>query len=69
MYKRQDLYDDMQQAGADPKADKMARALMANDAMEDANKFRDYLNQFVEIVIQRLSLIHISMCIRDRLYG
>ena len=33
-----DLYDDMQQAGADPKADKMARALMANGAMDDAEK-------------------------------
>ena len=47
-----DLYDDMQQAGADPKADRMARALMANDAMEDAQKFSAYLNQFVSVVIQ-----------------
>lgn len=31
-----ELYEDMKQAGADPKAEKMARALMANDAMEDA---------------------------------
>ncbi len=48
-----DLYDNMWQAGADPKADKMAKALMANDAIEDAKKLSDYLNQFVEIVIQR----------------
>lgn len=48
-----DLYDNMFQAGADPKADKMAKALMANDAMEDASKFSAYLNQFVSIVIQR----------------
>ena len=48
-----DLYDDMLQAGADPKADKMAKALMANEAMEDAKKFSDYLNQFVSVVIQR----------------
>ena len=48
-----DLYDDMIQAGADPKADKMAKALMANDAMEDAKAFSDYMNQFVSVVIQR----------------
>lgn len=69
-----DLYDDMQQAGADPKADKMARALMANDAMEDAKKFSDYLNQFVEIVIQRCAGIEpgdfeqVFMDIRKELY-
>lgn len=69
-----DLYDNMQQAGADPKADKMARALMANDAMEDAKKFSDYLNQFVEVVIQRCAGIepgdfeHVFMDIRKELY-
>jgi hypothetical protein len=69
-----DLYDDMQQSGADPKADKMARALMANDAMEDAKKFSDYLNQFVEIVIQRCAGIEpgdfeqVFMDIRKELY-
>lgn len=69
-----DLYDDMQQAGADPKADKMARALMANDAMEDAKKFSDYLNQFVEVVIQRCAGIEpgdfeqVFMDIRKELY-
>ncbi|KAI4449514.1 hypothetical protein C823_004043 [Eubacterium plexicaudatum ASF492] len=69
-----DLYDDMWQAGADPKADKMAKALMANDAMEDAKKFSDYLNQFVEIVIQRCAGIEpgdfeqVFMDIRKELY-
>lgn len=69
-----DLYDDMQQAGADPKADKMARALMANGAMDDAKKFSDYLNQFVEIVIQRCAGIEpgdfeqVFMDIRKELY-
>lgn len=69
-----DLYDDMQQAGADPKADKMARALMANDAMEDAKKFSDYLNQFVETVVQRCAGIEpgdfeqVFMDIRKELY-
>ena len=48
-----DLYEEMDQAGADPKADKMAKAMMANDAFEDAKLFSDYLNQFVSIVIQR----------------
>lgn len=69
-----DLYDDMQQAGSDPKADKMARALMANDAIEDARKFSAYLNQFVSIVIQRCAGIEpgdfeqIFMDIRRELY-
>ncbi len=69
-----DLYEDMQRAGADPKADKMARALMANDAMEDAKRFSDYLNQFVETVIQRCAGIEpgdferVFMDIRKELY-
>ena len=69
-----DLYDDMQQAGADPKAEKMARTLMANDAREDAKKFSDYLNQFVEAVIQRCAGIEpgdfeqVFMDIRKELY-
>lgn len=69
-----DLYDAMNQAGADPKADKMARALMANDAMEDAKKFSDYLNQFVSVVIQRCAGIEpgdfeqVFMEIRKELY-
>lgn len=69
-----DLYDDMQQTGSDPKADKMARALMANDAMEDAKKFSAYLNQFVATVIQRCAGIEpgdfeqVFMDIRKELY-
>ena len=69
-----DLYDNMKQAGADPKAEKMARALMANDAMEGAQKFSDYLNQFVSVVIQRCAGIEpgdfeqVFMDIRKELY-
>lgn len=69
-----DLYEDMWQAGADPKAEKMAKALMANDAMEDAKRFSDYLNQFVETVIQRCAGIEpgdfeqVFMDIRKELY-
>lgn len=69
-----DLYDDIQQAGADPKADRMARVLMANDAMEDAKKISDYLNQFVSVVIQRCAGIEpgdfeqVFMDIRKELY-
>ena len=69
-----DLFDTMNQAGADPKAEKTARALMANDAMEDAKKFSDYLNQFVSVVIQRCAGIEpgdfeqIFMDIRKELY-
>lgn len=48
-----DLYDDMQQAGADPKALKMALTLMSNEAIDDAKLFANYLNQFVGTVIQR----------------
>lgn len=69
-----DLYEDMLQAGADPKAEKMALAMMANDAMEDAKRFSDYLNQFVSIVIQRCAGIEpgdfeqVFMDIRKELY-
>lgn len=69
-----DLYDDMQQAGSDPKAEKMAKAMMANDAMVDAKLFSDYMNQFVSIVIQRCAGIEpgdfeqIFMDIRKELY-
>ena len=69
-----DLYDDMQQAGADPKAEKMARVLMANDAIEDAKKLSNYLNQFVDVVIQRCAGIEpgdfeqVFMDIRKELY-
>lgn len=49
-----DLYDDIQNAGADPKAIKMARELMADESgANEANKLADYLNQFVNDVIQR----------------
>ena len=49
-----DLFDDIHRAGADPKAEKMARELMADDSgMEGAKKIADYLNQFVNDVIQR----------------
>lgn len=49
-----DLFEDIHRAGADPKAIKMARRLMADDSgMEDAKKIASYLNQFVNDVIQR----------------
>lgn len=49
-----DLFEDIHRAGADPKAEKMARELMADDSgMLDATKIANYLNQFVNDVIQR----------------
>ncbi|SMC62097.1 ATP-binding protein [Papillibacter cinnamivorans] len=49
-----DLFEDIYRAGADPKAEKMARELMADESgAEDAKKIADYLNQFVNDVIQR----------------
>lgn len=49
-----DLYEDIHRAGADPKAEKMARDFMASDSgFEDAKIIADYLNQFVNDVIQR----------------
>ena len=69
-----DLYEDMLQAGSDPKADKMAKALMTDDAMEDAKRFSNYLNQFVSVVIQRCAGIEpgdfeqVFMDIRKELY-
>lgn len=49
-----DLFEDIHRAGADPKAEKMAREFMADDSgFEDAKKIADYLNQFVNDVIQR----------------
>ena len=49
-----DLFEDIHRAGADPKAEKMARELMADDSgMADALKIANYLNQFVNDVIQR----------------
>lgn len=49
-----DLFDDIHRAGADPKAEKMARELMADESgAEEAKKLAEYLNQFVNDVIQR----------------
>lgn len=49
-----DLFEDIHRAGADPKAEKMARELMADDSgIEMAKKIANYLNQFVNDVIQR----------------
>lgn len=49
-----DLYDDIVNAGADPKAERMARELMADDGgVDGAKKIADYLNQFVNDVVQR----------------
>lgn len=48
-----DLFEDIHRAGADPKAEKMARELMADESgVEDAKRIVDYLNQFVNDVIQ-----------------
>lgn len=69
-----DLQEDMHQAGADPKAEKMASALMASDALDFAKKLSDYLNQFVSTVIQRCAGIEpgdfeqVFMDIRQELY-
>lgn len=69
-----DLFEEMQQAGSDPKAENMAKALMANDAMKDAEELCKYLNQFVSVVIQRCAGIEpgdfeqIFMDIRKELY-
>lgn len=71
-----DLYETIQQAGADPKAVKMARALMADaaGAIDDAKKYCEYMNQFVSTVIQRCAGIEpadfqqVFMDIRKELY-
>lgn len=69
-----DLFDDMQHAGADSKAEKMALALMSNDAKEDAKIISSYLNQFVSVVIQRCAGIEpgdfeqVFMTIRSELF-
>ena len=53
-YVSTDLFDDIQRAGADPKAEKMARKLMADEGgTDEAKKIAAYLNQFVNEVIQR----------------
>lgn len=49
-----DLFEDIHRAGADPKAERMARELMADETgIEEAKKLAAYLNQFVNDVIQR----------------
>lgn len=53
-YVSTDLFEDIHRAGADPKAEKMARELMADESgADDAKKIAGYLNQFVNDVIQR----------------
>ncbi len=47
-----DLFEKLVQAEPDPKAERMARALMADNAADEARKLADYLNQFVPDVIQ-----------------
>lgn len=70
-----ELADSIHSAGADLKAQKMARELMADESgIEDAKKIADYLNQFVSEVIQRCAGIEpgdfkqIFMDIRKELY-
>lgn len=49
-----DLYDAITSGGADAKAERMARKLMADeDGIEEAKRIASYLNQFVNDVIQR----------------
>ncbi|MEG0757796.1 MAG: ATP-binding protein [Raoultibacter sp.] len=49
-----DLYDAITAGGADSKAERMARKLMADeDGKEEASEISSYLNQFVNDVIQR----------------
>ena len=49
-----DLFEDIHRVGADPKAEKMARELMADESgVEEAGKLAAYLNQFVNDVVQR----------------
>lgn len=47
-----DLYDDMQREGADPKAIKMAHVLMSDTAPEESAHLTQYLNQFLNTVVQ-----------------
>lgn len=49
-----ELYDNMTNAGADSKAERMARELMSDEKGPiEAQKIANYLNQFVCAVIQR----------------
>ncbi|SCY77626.1 AAA domain-containing protein [Lachnospiraceae bacterium XBB2008] len=69
-----ELFEDLSSAGADPKAEKMARELMSDEGPEEAKKIADYLNQFVGEVIQRCAGIEpgdfkqIFLDIRKELY-
>lgn len=48
-----ELFDEICNAGVDPKAEKMARELMSDDGPNEAKTIASYLNQFVGDVIQR----------------
>ncbi len=70
-----DLYDNIYNAGADSKAERMARELMSDeDGPVEAKKIADYLNQFVGTVIRRCAGIEpgdfkqIFLDIRKELY-
>ena len=70
-----ELYDNMTNAGADPKAERMARELMSDEKGPiEAQKIANYLNQFVCAVIQRCAGIEpgdfkqIFLDIRKELY-
>lgn len=70
-----ELYDNITNAGADPKAERMARELMSDEeGPAEAKKIADYLNQFVGSVIQRCAGIEpgdfkqIFLDIRKELY-
>ena len=52
-YVSADLHDEMQQAGADRKAIKIANELMSAEWESYATKYAAYLNQFLSDVIQR----------------
>ena len=53
-YVTTDLYDNICRTGADAKAEKMARELMADaSGIEAAENYANYMNQFVNDVIQR----------------
>lgn len=48
-----ELYEEMERDGADSKALKMGKKLIANDSNTDAKMISEYLNQFVSVVIQQ----------------
>lgn len=70
-----ELYDNITNAGADPKAERMARKLMSDEeGPNEAQEIACYLNQFVGAVIQRCAGIEpgdfkqIFLDIRKELY-